>query len=1282
VRIKRLTDGADFSGMRVAPDGYTLGKRLHVGRRSELYAAVRDADGAQVVLKSYLGDRSIDARPHAQREFDALQRVDCGRVPRALALDRTTERPILVLEYVAGMPLARLIEDGPLGIDAALAVARQLTEALEQIHAKRLLHRGVSPSNVLVDRDAPGWPTRLIDFGVAAEIGAAGAASERDDGREHTLRYVAPEQTRWINRGCDPRSDLYSLGATLYHAWTGRPPFGETESVELIHAHLARVPEMPRQLRPELPEVLSQLLLKLLRKEPSERYQSAAALQADLLACQQEWSRSGRIETSFELGRASAPERPRFARRLHGRLHELELLHAAFERTVVSRHTQVLMLRGEPGFGKSALVDELRAECAKRGGYLAAGKFDLYRERAYSGWADALGGLVQQLLLESDARLELWRARLGESLGSIAQPLVDLVPDLTFILGDVPLVPPVGPSEALARLALALKRFVATFSHLHPLVLLLDDLQWSDTGSRALLEELIADRESGALLLIGAYRSNEVRIGHPVTTLLERSEQHGRGVQIIDVGPLDTQATASMLADALDRPTAEVQGLAECVARKTGSSPLLIQQFVLHMHALGLIRFADGRGWTWNEPAIIAADIPDGAAALMVAKLQRLEPAARELIEFASCVGDAFDAEQLALLSGRERALLEPVLFVLAEEGLIAPSHAGFRFVHDRIREAAQSLLSPDRIARIHYETGRLQLERIPEADRPRRIFDIVEHLNRGRAHVGTDLRLPLIQLNLQAGERALASGAGATAAGYLAVARELLTPDDWESERALSFDVYLQSAASAFQCSDHEAALALLDALDARPLSRLEFALVASKRTQIYALTKPTEECARFALDVLRELGVRWPLHPSRLRGVLAMLRVQWLLRGCNADVPLRPTDASDPEWLAPRLFLTASNAVLSRVDFQLQVLATCIAMQRNLKRGYLAAPGYTLAAYAVSLRTVLGETRRARQLADQALAWCARVPDPISNPRTELVVHALAEPWYLRRRHALAPMERVARLAHEVGDREFAHYALFLDIFFRSLAGGAVSEGPRRMRELADSARKGSLLHVEAHSVMRVAQLLADGSRTELERELAQSDARLAAQPGNGEPYIRTFWMMVLCVYDRHELAFLQSEALGARLFRIVPFVHVADHTFYRGLAAAALATTSSGWRRLRMLGALARSMRRLRRWQREGPDFAHMMLLLQAERMRLRGASSEARALYEQSAQRALHQEFVQHAALSHERKGRMLVELRRETEASAAFKDAIALYRDWGALPKADELAREWRQLREG
>src|SRR5262245_23705313 len=467
--------------MPSAPDGYRLGKRLYTSARAEVCEAMREADGTSVLLKCYRSER----KRAAQREYEMLRKAGAARrIPRALDLDLTGDHPVLILEPLPGIPLKSLLEGEPLAIDVLLTIALQLAETLEQIHAARVLHRDVTPRNVLVERTT--WTVSLIDFGIACEVGAAQAA-EPGEVIEGTPHYLAPEQTGWMSRGCDARSDLYSLGATLYYACTGSPPFADLDPGELIHAHLARIPRSPLELRPDLPLPIAELLLKLLRKAPEERYQSARSLQVDLAALRERLRRDGRIAGDFALGSAEVPDRPRFSRTLHGREKELAILRSAYARSAAGS-VHLVLVEGEAGAGKSALVEALRPEVARRGGYVAFAKFDPFRDRPYAGWAEALGALVQQLLVESTARLEHCKQALSQSLGNIAQALVDLVPDLAFLLGEVPAVPPLGPAQTQARLALALQRFSAALATPeHPLVLILDDLQWNDAGSRALL---------------------------------------------------------------------------------------------------------------------------------------------------------------------------------------------------------------------------------------------------------------------------------------------------------------------------------------------------------------------------------------------------------------------------------------------------------------------------------------------------------------------------------------------------------------------------------------------------------------------------------------------------------------------------------------------------------------------------------------------------------------------------------------------------------------------------
>jgi histidine kinase len=1259
----------------LAPDGYRLGKCLHDTPDRVAYLGVREDDGRGVVLKARRGNRgrrSDEAR--LRSEFEALQTAAGPGVPRALELILGHACPTLVLEHVPGISLSSWSDvHRPVELGAFLALAVQLSDVLVRLHARHLLHRDIRPHNVVVS--SGGQTAHLIDFGLATPLGAAARAHDSGSRAEDlfdALLYIAPEQTGRLNPGCDFRSDLYSLGATLYHALTGRPPFSGDNALALIHAHMARVPCAPSELRPELPEAISSLLLRLLRKEPLERYQSARALRADLEACREQIARTGGIEAGFSLGRAETPDRPRFSARLHGREVETARLHAAYAQAAdgVSR---VLMIHGDAGIGKSALVDDLRVRLSETGGYLTVGKFDPYRHRPYAAFSALVESLVQQVLLESDARLERWRRELHAALGSIARPLVDLAPDLHFILGNLPPAPVLGPSETQARLSLALQRFVrACATPERPLAIFLDDLQWSDAASQVLLEDLICGSDGAALLLIGAYRSSEVGPDHALARLFDRLREGGHAPERIALGPLSRNAVLAMLAEALERPPETTLSLAEPIARKTANSPLLVRQFIEHLHARGLLRYQMNVGWVWSPAEIAAADIPDGAVALMTAKLGHLQAEPLAVLQLASCVGDEFDVEMLSELGRRERSALEAALYTLCETGLIVTCSRGFRFVHGRIREAAQTSLSPVERARLHGETGQLLLARIPEADWARRASEIVDHLNRGLDYLPEGLRLQVIQLNLLAGKGALAAGAAVTASSYLSVARALLAEDDWREHGALGVELHLQSIESAYQSAEYDTALALLDALEARTLSRMELAQAIAKRVRVLAIVKEAEECVQVMLSALRRLGVRWPLHPSRLRARLALEVVRCMVALWGRERLMQRATALDPQWLAPLVILGQGAGALLRHDLRLTVLALCLGMRRCLRSGYLTNPAYLFAVYTVWSCVLRGRGREALRQARIALDWNERIPEPASKPRTELVIHALIHPWVMRRRQALAPMLGVAETFRELGDPEFFFYARFQTIVLGALGGDPVAEAEPRLREMAEGAQVRTRLLEVVRCHRAYALLLERPCGAQLERGVAECQEQLAAQPRAIEPYTHTMWMLVLCVHGRHDLAFKQAEALGAGVFQVMPFVHVADHVFYRGLAAGVLAADGRFGERRRYRRELSASLRRLRTWARGGPDFVHMVSILEAERARLQGRSNRAREHYLCAAERATAQDFLHHAALAHERRAFLLGGLRREVEAENALAQAATLYEQWGARSRADAL----------
>ena len=428
-----------------------------------------------------------------------------------------------------------------------------------------------------------------------------------------------------------------------------------------------------------------------------------------------------------------------------------------------------------------------------------------------------------------------------------------------------------------------------------------------------------------------------------------------------------------------------------------------------------------------------------------------------------------------------------------------------------------------------------------------------------------------------------------------------------------------------------------------------------------------------RYVLSVLRQLGVRWPLRPSLLRVRLELLRVRFLLRKRRGSDVLQRAKSIDPQWLAVVMVLGASASTTSRFDYNFSILTSALVTRRNIRSGYVARPAFTLAAYVMQAYYVLRDADEARRRVADVHLLEAQAPDPIYGPRIPLILHALLLPWLMRRREALEPLEDTWERIRELGDSEYAYYARFMYIYYRAIAGDPLGDTEERLRDLVALVERTVHLYRAPRGCLDAFVTLREGDVDELERCMAEREPELAADT-SGEPYRRTAWLIVLSIFDRQQLAFAQSEALGERLFHVSPYVHIADHLLHRGIAAAALADARRGSARS-FRRVLQRCRKTLQRYARDGPDFRHMALLLDAERARLARDVTLAQALYQRSAQRAVQQAFPHHAALAHERRGRMLLEHGRVTEAATAYAEALGHYREWGADAKVRALDRE-------
>jgi len=920
-----------------APSGFVL-EPLREGQDLTLYRGRQHGNPAPILAVVLSTEPpSPQALQRLEHEYSLAAELDPAWAAKPLALARQEGRTTLVLNDPGGEPLDLILDrqqGQPLELTRFFHVASGLAGALAQVHRHGLIHKDIKPANVLVDDNGNVW---LTGFGIASKLPHERQSPEPPEIIAGTLAYMAPEQTGRMNRSIDSRSDLYSLGVVLYEMLTGALPFTASDPMELVHSHIARQPVPPRDRLAEIPIPVSAIVMKLLAKTAEERYQTASGAERDLHRCLAKWEAQSRID-DFTLAEHDMPDRLLIPGKLYGRASEIDILRTAFDRVVTGGPPELVLVAGYSGIGKSSLVNELQKPLVPPRGLFASGKFDQYkRDIPYATLAQALQSLVRPLLSKSEAELRVWRDALREALDPNGQLIMDLVPDLNLVIGDQPPVPEVPPQDAQARFQLVFRRFLSVFARPeHPLALFLDDLQWLDLATLDLLEDLLTQPDLQHLLLIGAYRDNEVHPGHPLLPRLERIRQAEGSVHQINLAPLARRDVVQLIADALHCEPARVEALGHLIHEKTGGNPFFVIQFISALTDEGLIAFNhDDNQWSWDLDRIHAKGYSDNVVDLMVARLNRLPIETRESLQQLACLGISADFSSLRIVFCASEDELHSRLWSAVRAGLIFRSPHSYRFLHDRVQEAAYSLIPEEFRAEAHLRIGRLLVAHTPPEKREATIFEIVNQLYRGAALITSrDEREQLAELNLIAGKRAKASTAYSSALNYL-IAGAAMLDDSWQRRHDLAFQLELHRAECEFLTGQSAAADERLTELSSRARNTVELATVASLRVDLYTSLDQSDRAVAVCLDYLRHLGVDWSPHPTKEEVEREYERIWSQLGSREIEELIELPLMSDPASLATLDVLIKVLPPALFTDANLLSLAICWAVNFSLERG-----------------------------------------------------------------------------------------------------------------------------------------------------------------------------------------------------------------------------------------------------------------------------------------------------------------------------------------------------------
>ncbi|PRQ04171.1 Blue-light-activated protein [Enhygromyxa salina] len=1260
-------------------DGYELQRLIRKTRSTAVYHASRNRDGFAVIAKFYLANKD-GTEGHFEHEYQLLSSLGVAGAVEAVDLVRAGQQHVLILKRFPGIDLGAFMNGRALDIETFLAIAVKITAILAEVHARRVIHRDIKPSSILVDPDT--LEVCLADFGISVAL-------ERDHREIYdpgvnagTLPYLAPEQTGRTTRAVDHRSDLYSLGATCFQMLTGRPPFTDTEPLRLVHAHLARVPALISQVRPELPEVLASIIARLLAKDPIDRYQSARGLLYDFERCQRE--RHGFEIPSFEVGLGDASERLELPDRLYGRSTEVERLSEAFERACRGQ-AELLLLHGPSGIGKTALIHSLQPQLAEREGYFAAGKFEQFRSNMpLLGVTQALSRLVDRLLIEDEDRVEAWERRLSEELDSTASVLVPLVPELEHLLGAQPDALELGALESRNRLLIALGRLVATIAAPeHPVVLFLDDLQWSDPISLRVIEHLVTASDAKGLLVIGAYRSEDVGADHPLRGLAQRVDE----VLELELLPLSAVAVTELVCDTLKVGFERAAELAGSLAGRTDNNPLLVRQLLVLLEQEGALTRGPS-GWTWSADAVRKSGIPGDALGMIKAKLERLSPELREVLAGATCVGSRFDLTGLAAALERRPVELLPHVTSLADEGLLALSESEVCFTHDRIEEGARHWLDPEKELRYRQRIGRFLRDNTPDAQLHERIYEIVDHLNRTIEAEDDAGRLwDLAELNLQAGRAGLRASASMMAARYLeaglaAVARARACEGGAssaggisESHDALELSLGVQHARCVSLMGDYERASELFDELMASALDPLEYANIAFIRLDACTIASRHEDGIRAALAGLDKLGLRLSRSPGPHVVISALLHMKWAFRAKIRAAIDQLAACEDPAAQLRMDLLGKLVGPAFVAGGTLSVVTIVLTGLESLRNGRTPSLGNYLALVGMVMAGGLGDYHGAAELAKHALKLIHE-PNATKRGITVLLAYSIVLHWTRPYSQCFEGVESSFELAREEGDLEYATYAILHRVGYQSAMGRPLDIVRVDAQEAVRFASNTGM--VEFAEAIRVRVRMSEALEgTEVPDDFDPNDFTLLYPR-----CVAVNWAMQPLVFlGQPERALALSEVVVAKAGEgLFGFYLYPEFVFYRGLAAAIAYDDGRQDQLGRLRRVLRASLRQLKKWVAvyEGNLGPHL-LLLEAERARIRGQTVRAQDTYERAAREAAGH-FPQIEALAWERLALLMVARGWEGLAQTPALRAHDLYEAWGAVAKVAQIERDHPSIR--
>jgi len=1285
--------------------GYRISEELYNGSRTIVYRGYRD-DSLPVVIKLLKNPYpSFSELVQFRNQYTIAKNLNSPLIIQTYSLEPYQNGYALVMEDFEGISLKEWGVGGSVeSLMEFLRIAIALCNALDILYRSRIIHKDIKPANILINPETK--QVKLIDFSIASLLPRETQTLMNPNVLEGTLSYISPEQTGRMNRGIDYRTDFYSLGVTFYELLTGELPFQSNDPMELVHCHLAKLPPSLREVKSEeVLQVLSDIVMKLMAKNAEDRYQSALGLKFDLENCLSQLQETGEIK-SFPIAQRDVCDRFIIPDKLYGRETEVETLLQAFERVSLGA-TEMMLVAGFSGIGKTVVINEVHKPIVRQRGYFIKGKFDQFqRNIPLSALVQAFRDLMGQLLTENDSQIQQWKSKILEAVGEDGQVIIEVIPELKRIIGQQALPLELSGNAAQIRFNLIFQKFTQVFTTAeHPLVMFLDDLQWADSASLKLIQLLMAD--TGHLLLIGAYRDNEVEKAHPLMLTLSEIEKTQATINTITLAPLNQRQVNQLIADTLKCSEDLALPLSLLVSQKTQGNPFFATQFIKALHQDRLIQFNFESGfWECDIAQVTTQAVTDDVVAFMTFQLQRLPQSTQNILQLAACIGNQFDLATLAIVSESSEIETAADLWKALEEGLLLttgdvykffrqseqdsdskPFNSNcqvltYKFLHDRVQQAAYSLIPEAQKQTTHLKLGQLLLNNISPSEQEEKIFQIVSQFNLGLGLITQQReRDQLAQLNLLAGRKAIVATAYTAAIEYLTLGMKLLTADSWQSHYNLTLALYEDTAKAEYLNTNFEQAIKLTDLILQQTTQILDRVKAYELKVQIYIAQDQQVKAIATGLKALEQLKISLRSPDVEPENRLAQLPTLTNL----ANIP----EMTNLESLAALRLLISITPPVHHVKPDMFPSVALTKLHLCLEQGHSSLAAFAYGSYGVFLCAVIGDVDTAYYSSQIALKLLEQYQSKEISSKIYMIFGVFICAYKEHGRNTLTALRESIQCGLEVGDIEHASYSMMAECTHLFLIGETLDAVEERQTKYINLLLKLKQKHcVDYAKVWRqvTLNLLGHSSYQYYLTGVDFDEKEMLPHLHNTHNHQSLFAIYlaktaILYTFDQYEEAASNAEKATEYMDGAFGLLLVVAHNFYYSLCL--LAKYSSCDRQQDQqcwLNQVVSNQKLMHYWAGYAPvNFQHKYDLVEAETARVMGDKLKAMEYYDRAISFAKANGYIQEEALSNELAAKFYLGWDKEKVAQAYIQEAYYCYARWGAKAKIEDLEKRYPQI---